>query len=331
MPAEKTCSIRRRHLPVLAVVSGAMLFVVAMRAQNSEAEQVEMMMRVGNATLNMGRYSDAEMAFRKLLDLQPCNAAAVVGMARVYLAQQKTAEAIQIAEQQKGRCARNPEVLQALGDVELLADKNAFDRAASAYLAALELTDKKSDFAGGLYFRLADVYHRKGDKQLWSQALENTAAIIKDNPAVSSAKGVYLEAVGKKEEATASYREALRLQPNFPQALNNLAYLMVESGGDLNSALDMAKRARDRLPDSPEVADTLGFIYVKKKWADVAVVLLKTSLLKDPANQSTRNHMVEALDLKARGPAAEELKVLLKAPSSAENDSRLKELLSQLN
>ncbi len=330
MPAQKNCWIRRRHVPALAVGFCVMLFGVSLRAQNAEAEQVEMMMRVGNATLNMGRYDDADMAFRKLLDLQPCNATAIVGLARVRLAQQKPAEAVQLAEQQNEKCPRNPDALQALGDVELLANAD-LDRAASAFQEALELTDKKSEMAGGLYFRLADVYHRKGDNQLWGKALEDTAAIVKDNAMVAAAKGVYLEAVGQKEAAMSSYREALRLQPNFPQALNNLAYLIVDSGGDLEAALDMAKRARDRLPESSEVADTLGYIYARKGWADVAVVLLKSSLLKEPANENTRKHMVEALDLKARGQAGEDLKVLLKAPPSNENSNRIKELLSRLN
>ena len=47
-------------------------------------------------------------------------------------------------------------------------------------------------------------------------------------------------------------------------AANNLAWRYAEDGGNLDVALSLAQTAKRKLPDSPEVSDTLGWIYLKK-------------------------------------------------------------------
>ena len=58
------------------------------------------------------------------------------------------------------------------------------------------------------------------------------------------------EAQGDKEKATAYYKKALQIQPEQPVAANNLAYLMVESGQNIDVALSLAQTARRAMPNS---------------------------------------------------------------------------------
>jgi cellulose synthase operon protein C len=44
---------------------------------------------------------------------------------------------------------------------------------------------------------------------------------------------------------------------------NQLAYIYLEHGGDVNVALGLAQQAKQKMPDSPNVADTLGWAYYK--------------------------------------------------------------------
>ncbi len=74
--------------------------------------------------------------------------------------------------------------------------------------------------------------------------------------------------------------------PDNPVALNNMAYALAETGGDLDAALNMAQRAKQRLPHRLDVLDTLGWIYMKKNLSDSAIQLFREIVRQDP-NRST--------------------------------------------
>jgi len=60
------------------------------------------------------------------------------------------------------------------------------------------------------------------------------------------------------------YQKALDIRANSPLAANNLAYLMVETGDNLDTALSLAQTARRGMSESPNAADTLGWVYYQK-------------------------------------------------------------------
>ena len=60
------------------------------------------------------------------------------------------------------------------------------------------------------------------------------------------------------------YQQALAISPDNPLASNNLAYVILEQGGNVDVAMNMAQTARRGMPDSPSFADTLGWAYYHK-------------------------------------------------------------------
>lgn len=60
------------------------------------------------------------------------------------------------------------------------------------------------------------------------------------------------------------YQKALELSPKNPVASNNLAYTLLQAGDNIDIALSLAQTARQGMPNSPNVADTLGYIYYQK-------------------------------------------------------------------
>ena len=76
----------------------------------------------------------------------------------------------------------------------------------------------------------------------------------------------------------AHYEAILKVSPQFAPAANNLAWILVDHGGNIDVALSHAQMARERQPDDPNIADTLGWIYYKKNANLLAVSLLKEAV-----------------------------------------------------
>ena len=59
-------------------------------------------------------------------------------------------------------------------------------------------------------------------------------------------------------EAEKAYLKAISLAPKNPLAYNNLAWMLVTSGGDAKRAVEFATKAVDLRPRSSSLLDTLG-------------------------------------------------------------------------
>jgi tetratricopeptide (TPR) repeat protein len=127
---------------------------------------------------------------------------------------------------------------------------------------------------------LAQIYHQTGKIE---QAMKEYEAVLLKDPRVIQAHmllGIMYD--GRKEYTGAQthYEQALKLNPKFAPAANNLAWLQAEQGGNLDVALSYAQTAREQRPDDPHIADTLGWIYYKKSAYRLAMNLLKEAVEK---------------------------------------------------
>jgi Flp pilus assembly protein TadD len=127
--------------------------------------------------------------------------------------------------------------------------------------------------------------------------------------------GLY-EKQGNWEDAKRSAERAHSLDPGSPFIANNLAYLYLEHGGDLNVALSLAQQAKQKLADSPIVADTMGWLYYKLRFPEAAVTQLTESVQRAPANPVYRYHLGMAYIAAGRpGDAASSLRQALSNPN----------------
>ena len=99
-------------------------------------------------------------------------------------------------------------------------------------------------------------------------------------------------------KARTYYEKALKIDQNNPLALNNLAYLITETNGDLNQAMTYATEAKQRLPNFLEVSDTIGWIYLKKNIPDSAIDEFKRLVTQAPLNPIYHYHYAMALQQK---------------------------------
>src|ERR1019366_3108030 len=104
---------------------------------------------------------------------------------------------------------------------------------------------------------------------------------LKDNPREAAyyvLLGQLLQSRRDWNGATEAYQKALAITPQNPLASNDLASVMLQSGGNLDVALSLAQTARRGMPDSPSVPDTLGWIYYQKGAYRSAVDSLREAL-----------------------------------------------------
>jgi Flp pilus assembly protein TadD len=182
------------------------------------------------------------------------------------------------------------------------------------------------------YSALGQLYLRQ--RRLDAALAEFDALAAKDPKPVAALTlaGMILQAQGKNGGARAKFERVMQIDASAPVAANNLAWMLAESGGDLNVALQLAQTAQRGLPDSPEVINTVGFVYYKKGLYSSAIPALKKSAELAPSNPMYHLHlglayaksgdmalarkaMQQALDLKPDGsstPEGRELTDLMK-------------------
>jgi len=88
--------------------------------------------------------------------------------------------------------------------------------------------------------------------------------------------------------------------------MNNAAYTLVKVVGNTDEALRLVQMARRQLPESAEILDTLGWIYLKKDMVDSASQIFEDLIQKEPSNPSFHYHYGAALAQKGDKAAAAE-------------------------
>lgn len=94
-----------------------------------------------------------------------------------------------------------------------------------------------------------------------------------------------------REGATRTYEKMLALVPGNIIALNNLAILTLDIPGQLDKALELAKRARDILPREPAIAETLGWVHFRRGEYDRALPLIQEGIERYPDNPEIQLHV----------------------------------------
>jgi putative PEP-CTERM system TPR-repeat lipoprotein len=146
--------------------------------------------------------------------------------------------------------------------------------------------------------------------------------------------GIILQTQGQIPQARQRFEKVLAIDSRAPVAANNLAWLQAEAGEDLDVALQLAQAAVSASPDTPEITDTLGWIYYKKNLPQQAIPQFERSVSKEPGNATFHYHLGlaylqagdadrgraslrRALSAGADAGTAAEIKRLLSAPDAA--------------
>jgi Tfp pilus assembly protein PilF len=103
--------------------------------------------------------------------------------------------------------------------------------------------------------------------------------------------GMILQGQGQLGEARKRFQSALAIDPRAAIAANNLAWLHAESNEDLDVALQLAQTAVSASPDTPEITDTLGWVFYKKKLPQQAIAQFERSIARSPETAIYHYHL----------------------------------------
>jgi predicted Zn-dependent protease len=149
--------------------------------------------------------------------------------------------------------------------------------------------------SAGAYVQLGSVYKLRGDVPNALAALEAAEKLAPSDPAVVALLAQTRNAAGRRQEALEGYRRVLKLKPENAAVMNDVAYLIVETGGQPDEALKLAQEAVRKAPKDPNFSDTLGWVYYKKGMSDAALQVFRNLAQKYPANPVFHYHFGMAL------------------------------------
>jgi tetratricopeptide (TPR) repeat protein len=244
--------------------------------------------RLGDLRVSQTRLAEAEKLYEQALALDPQEVNALQNLANVYLAQKKPEKAMQRAEIQAAKVPESSAYQMLLGQTLLSNHKGA--EAETALKKSVELD--KSNLAALIL--LAQVQEQNGHLDDAAGTYETAVRTNPQNAAVYTAFGAFEEHRGAWQKAEQLYQKALDFQADQATAANNLSYLMLEHGGDVDTALSLAQVARRGMPNSPNAADTLAWAYYQKGIYDSAIELLQDAIKKVPENATYRYHLGSA-------------------------------------
>ncbi|MFZ0861221.1 MAG: tetratricopeptide repeat protein, partial [Candidatus Sulfotelmatobacter sp.] len=250
------------------------------------------------------------------------------GLMNTYVAQKQIDAAIAAANLQIAKVQGNSGFYDLLGTV-LFQQKKDLNGATAALTKAAQLDKNNTDAR----IKLGQVQAAEGHIY---DAIATLRQAIKDNPQEATYYvflGQLLQSRRDWNGATEAYQKALAIKPENPLASNDLASVMLQSGGNLDVALSLAQTARRGMPDSPSVADTLGWIYYQKGAYRSAVDSLREALKlgqdsNSPDNPTFHYHLGMAYAKSGRTTLARQqlLQVLKLNPKSSDAEDAKKQL-----
>lgn len=243
--------------------------------------------RTLDGQLNLARRNlkAAEAKFADVLASTPTAYDALDGMLTARLASGNIAGAIEGAA---AAATRTPDDSRALViAARTYAQARDLSKAETTLRRAIEVDPNAVD----AYALLGQVYLALNRSD---EALKEFEAAAKLQPSAIGPRtvvAVLQHTSGRRAEAKRAYEAVLSVDPTAVVAANNLAWMKMEDGENLDVALQLAQTAKAKAPRVAAVSDTLGWIYYKKALYPSAIVALSDAVRYDAKNAGYQYHL----------------------------------------
>lgn len=285
----------------------------------------EVQLEFGMLALAQKRYTEAEQIFRRLDQQSDNDRRASFGLADVFLAQDRFEAALAMAKSAVSRDPNSWAMRNLLATVALRAKK--FDEAREQYREMLRISPESLETR----LLMGEVYRLQGDMGNAIRTFEEASNFAPKDITALMMLALAEQLGGRMGDAKKHYEKALEIGPGNHIAMNNLAYLLLETGGDLKEAERLARGAIQAARNQPNYSDTLGLVYLKKGMMDSALQVYANLVKQYPENAAYRFHYAMVFFAKGdRGKAREELKTALGKSPDSSLTLKINELFSRI-
>ncbi len=222
--------------------------------------------RFGLAEVASGATAAAMEHFKKAVSIKPDFLPAINDILYLYFKDKKYDAALAELDRIGGR---SPQDEVAIFRGKIQSSRNNYGEAEKEFRRAIEINPQ--NYQAYILLGQLNLQQKK-----FPEAVAEVDKLIAKNEKFTAAyllKGFYLQSARNNTGAIENYRKALNMEPDNVVAGNNLAWLLADTGkaADLDEALKIAGEIKKLAPENAEVADTLGWIYYKKKYYAPAV------------------------------------------------------------
>lgn len=247
------------------------------KARRLDTKSVMPVLELGEVYLNGEHDPQKAVAlFREASLRDPNHAAPHLALGTALASQGKTPEAEAALQQAVWLAPDNPLPQQALG--RLYFSQKQYDKALQRFEAAIAKTPEFFE----LHLDQGDVFASKGDDK---KAVAAYSRALQINPKSGTAYvkiGMIQQKHGNLQQAEKAYLAAIKADPRQLIAYNNLAMIAVERKQNLDQALQWAEKAVELAPKSPDLLDTLGWVYYTRGELDLARATLEKAVSINP-------------------------------------------------
>jgi tetratricopeptide (TPR) repeat protein len=288
-----------------------------------DARQVEL--QLGIIALGQGQYSRAEEYFRKLYKEGSNDLQSLAGLVNAYEAEHLPDRALELMQTEAQKAP------DSTGKAALLVATEEAAGKTDLALAELQKVAAQHPTSADVQVRIAQLQVKHGHLEEALQALERARQLAPDAKGLDLTIGNVQDQLGKKPEAIASYRKALAKTPDNAVLLNNLAFLLADTGGNLTEAQQMVSTAIRKAPKLPQLQDTLAWIQIKQHHEAAALEILAVLTKEHPGDATFRYHYAVALNDTGNPSAAKlQAETALSEKPPAEMATALHNLLAQV-
>ncbi len=283
----------------------------ATNAQDLMDLQVRGLSARGLAYLELGKIAEAKADLQEIVRLSPNSSAALVNLAKISIAENNPTDALNLYDKALNADGKNFDALS--GAVNVLIRQKQTAQAHAKIDKCLQENVGKNDTIAALHYLKSTVFTSEGNAVSAEDSLKQSMAadenylpaysayalelasrnqtdesitqykkIVEKKPSASvyTLLGMLEDGRGNTSEAEKNYRKALEIQPEMPIAANNLAWILAETGGNLDEALTLSQKSVNQI-QTAGFYDTLGWVYFKKGLYSPAIEQMKKAVALD--------------------------------------------------
>ncbi len=238
------------------------------------------------AYASKGLYDKATETLSYILTYESANPEVHARLGFVYYRQGRPDDAI---GQYKAAVAIKGDYADAYNNLgAIYMEQGRFNEAVETFRAAVKYKD---NIAG--HVNLGDAYLRQGRPEEAMNQYLYALEVGKGNPKIHTVHyrlGRLYEGPGNLENAADQYATAIRLNPGYAEAYNNLGVVLGKQGR-IGDACDAIKKAVDLRPDYADAHNNLGICLKLQGKADQAREQFKIAIDLDPGHRNAQDNL----------------------------------------